>query len=208
MAEDTDYYREIERHWSWRRQKQIIVSPIEFEEIEKWRREEVPLAVAMRAIDLFVTRKEKAKRPRAYLLTHVRGDVAKVLREYQALRQGDDRDEDDLLASKMSALIKKVEKLGKAYPEDAAFIAERAARLAAIDLARVVGFEEIEAQLSDCERELLDRFLDKLGADDRAALREEVEEVVSEEEDRQFFQKLIRDAVRVHFGLPRITLLA
>jgi len=203
-----DFFREIERHWSWRRQKQIILSPVEFEEMERWRDQDVPLPVVLRAIDVFIKRKEKAKRQRSYLLTHVRGDVAKVLREHQSLRQGQDGGETNLLAAKMDALIRKLNKLVKAFPERATAVRGIVADLESIDLEQVVSYEDIEGRLAEREGELIEGFREALDPDDLAAIREEISELVTEEEDPEFFRKMLSDSVRVHFGLPRLTLLA
>ena len=45
-----DYYRHVELHWSLKRDRQIIVSPVEIEVVESWYEAGVPLPVVLEAI--------------------------------------------------------------------------------------------------------------------------------------------------------------
>ena len=202
-----DYFREIELHWSWRRGKQIIVSPVEFETVESWYQAGVPLAVVLRAIDLFVEKKRKAARKRAYFMTHMGETLAKVLREYESLRQGQGEEEDSLLESKVAHLVAGLAKLGRAYPEEKPFLERLGTELTAIELDQVVAYEDLAARLDVMDADLLAQFKRRLTAEESAEIREDVASVVTEEEDAAFFAKLIDEAVRSHFGLCRITLL-
>lgn len=202
-----DYYREIELHWSWRRGNQIIVSPLEFEGIESWYEAEIPLPVVLRAIDLFVEKKEKAKRKRNYLLTHVDDTVNKVFREYQSLHIGDDGGDEDLLQGKLRSLLRKLRKAAKEEHADSAYLKELTTQLKTVNTDGIVQFEELDAQLRAMDEAMLQHHRNHLSEADRQAIEGDAADVVSADEDAEFFEKLVLDAVRMHFGLPRLTLL-
>ena len=203
-----DYFREIERHWSWRWDRQIIVSSVEFVAVESWYQAGVPLAVVLRAIDVFVAQKRRASRKRPCYLTYLGDTVAKVLREYDSLRQGQgDDDEAGQLNGKVARLVAVLAKLGQAYPEERAFLERLAAELTAIELGKVAAYEDLAVQLDALDDALLARFRQRLTAGESAEIREDAACVVTEEEDAAFYAKLINEAVRSHFGLCRITLL-
>lgn len=201
-----EYYREVELHWSWRREKQIIVSPVEFEMIESWHDADVPLAVVLRAIDLFVEAKSKAKRKRSYLLTHVDGTVKKVLEEYRLLHIDQDGDA-DLLGGKLRKLTRKLSRIAKTIPEAEGPLVQVAGKLKAIDVQAAVSFETVEQELENLDLALMQALKALLSQDEWAAIRAEAEEVLKEEEDPAFFAKIMDDGIRFHFGLPRLTVL-
>jgi len=201
-----DFYREVELHWSWRREKQIIVSPVEFEMIEAWHDADIPLAVVLRAIDLFIEAKSKNKRKRSYLLTHVDTTVKKVMEEYRLLHVDQDSDS-DLLGGKLRKLTRKLSGLAKTLPEAEEPLALAVEKLQAIDVQAAVSLEHVEKELAALDRELLIALKKLLDEEDFSAIHSEAEEVLKEEEDPEFFAKIIDDSVRFHFGLPRLTVL-
>jgi len=202
-----DYYRKVELHWSLARGNQIIVSPLEFASIEKWHQAAIPLPVVTRAIDLFIDKKRKAKRKRSFLLSHAEGTVEKCWKEYQSLHEGAGEESDDLLGKKMAALLRKLTKLARDEPEAAPLISTLKERLQAIDLTAIVQFDDLDRELSELETELLTWFRDHMDPETLTALRAEVAELLDEADDPEFFAKMVNDAVRAHFALPRLTLL-
>lgn len=201
-----DYYREVELHWSWRREKQIIVSPIEFEAIESWFEAEIPLVVILRAIDIFIEAKAKSKRKRHHLLNHLESTVQKVMAEYQLLHVGDDS-ETDLVASKLRKLSQKLKRVAKALPAAEVLLKASIDALKQIDSKSAVSFETIEETLQQLDRQLLDQMATFLDPEEKQEIRAEAEDLLAEEEDPEFFAKLIDDGMRFHFGLPRLTVL-
>lgn len=203
------YYREVELHWSWRRESQIIVSPLEFEQIEQWYEAEVPLAVVLRAIDLFIEKKKKNQRARNYLINHAKDTVEKVLADFHALHAGVEEDSEDesLLAAKLRKLARKVKGLRKTHPEHKDYLTDLAKQLEAIDGENVVAFEDVESQLVAMDTAWVVYFSEQLDAEEMASIREEVEELLTEDEDPEFFKRLIDDGVRTHFGLFKLTAL-
>lgn len=201
-----DYYRKVELQWSLARGRQIIVSPIEFEEIERWYESGVPLPVVLRAIELFIEKKKKAKRKRGYLLKDATATVEKCHREYREIHAGEG-EETNLLASKMKALIRKVKGLAKTWPEQEGFIMALCEKLAAIKTDGIVAFDSIDETLEVLEDELIEHFTTMMSEDERHEIREDVSEFLSEDEDPEFFAKMVAEAVRTNFALPKMTLL-
>lgn len=202
-----DYYRHVELQWSLKREHQIIVSPLEFEKIEEWYEAGVPLAVVVQAIDIFIEKKKKSKRKSAFLLTHVHGTVAKYFKIWQTLHEGEGDEEEDLLASKVKTLSRKIKALARKHPNSSDFLKNLANDLEAIDLSEIVKFEDLDEEITNLDIRMSDHFETQLDQQDREDIREEVSELLREDEDPEFFAKMIRDSVRSHFELPRLTLL-
>ena len=200
------YYRQVELQWSLARGCQIIVSPIEFEAIENWYEAGVPLPVVLRAIDLFVEKKKKAKRKRSFLLKDAHGTVEKCYREYVTIHQGEG-DDHDLLTTKMKGLLKKVRALASTYPEQSEYVASLLQQLNAVDPKKVIAYERLDETLGELETAMIQHFRNRLDEAARSEIVEEIESVFREEEDPELFRKVYDDAIRTHFGLPRLTLL-
>ena len=200
------FYRQVELHWSLRRESQIIVSPVEFEAIEQWYEAEIPLAVILRAIDIFIEKKKKAKRKRSFLLTHAQASVEQIHREYRTLHEGH-AEEGDLLTGKLKALVKKLKHLAKSFPSAAEAVAGWIADLDQTELKRVVRFQDLEEHLTALDQAMLAHFTQMLAEGELELMRREVDDLLTEAEDPEFYRKMVQDAIRFHFDLPHITLL-
>ena len=202
-----EYYRHVELAWSLRREHQIIVSPVEFEKIEEWYEAGVPLAVVLEAINVFIEKKKKAKRQTHFLLTHVHTTVTKLYQSYLTLHEGENTEEGDLLEARLKSLTRKLRALGRSRTEDKPFIEALVGDLNQIDGSKIVRFEDLDSQMEALDTRLIEHFSKELSKEDAAAIREEVEEYLTEEEDPEFFKKMLHDSVRAFFDLPRLTLL-
>lgn len=205
-VDEVQYYRKVELGWSLARGRQIIVSPLEFEEIEKWFVEGIPLPVVLRAIDLFVEKKNKAKRKRGYLLKDASTTVKKCWREYLLVHAGEGG-EADLLTTKMKKLVTKIKRVSMSLPEFASFLNDLIQNLKAIPLHEVVAFDSIESKLSSLEVDMIAHFTVLLDADELAEIQEDLAAILTEADDPPFYKKMFCDTVRSHFGLPKLTLL-
>jgi len=200
------YYRQVELHWSLARGNQVIVSPLEFEQIESWFQSGVPLPVVERAIDLFIERKRKNKRKRPFLLNHVEGTVEKCHREYVSLHEGEG-EERDLVAAKLKQLVKKVAAVAESYPDARDLIESMVAELQRLDVAAIVHYEDVENRFREMETSMTAWFLENMGEDRREAIVSDVTDLLTEAEEPDLYRKMINDAVRVIYRLPRLTLL-
>lgn len=207
----SEYYREIELHWCWRREHQMIVSPIEFEAMEGWYQAEIPLPVVLRAIDVFIEKKKKSGRRRtSLLLTQVDSTVQKVHKEYDILHKGEGESEEsgDLLGKKLKSLQRKLKKLLPEFPDHVGIIEESLKALQSINVADIVDVDTVDAELQEIEKNLIDVLTGTLSADELRFMREDIEDVFSEDEEPQLFARMLRDSIRDHFGLPRFNLLS
>lgn len=206
-----EYYREIELHWCWRRGKQMIVSPIEFDAMERWYQAEIPLPVVLRAIDVFIEKKNKSSRRKgSLLLTQVDGTVQKVHREYDILHKGEGESEEngDLLGKKLKSIQRQLKKMLPDIPAQAALIEQSMQALAAVDVAGIVDIDTIDARLHDIETALIEAFTQALSAEELQYMRQDIEDLLPEAEEPKLFAKMLHDSVRDHFGLPRFNLLS
>lgn len=204
--ESQAYFRKVELAWSLARGCQIIVSPLEFEEIERWHDAEIPLPVVLRAIELFVEKKQRAKRAKGFLLKDAAATVQKCWKEYVDIHTGEG-EEGDLLENKRKELVRRLRKLIEPWPEQAAYVTALIERLKALPLHEIAGFDAIDAALAELDAEMVAHFAASLAAETLAELRAEIGDFLSEEEDPEFFRKLLTDSLRSTFGLPKLTLL-
>lgn len=201
-----DYFRKIELGWSLARGCQIIISPLEFEEVDKWHEAGIPLPVVLRAIELFIEKKRNAKRKRSFLLKDATSTVEKCWKEYQDIHAGE-TEEGDLLVNKMKSLVRKVQKLAKAHEQHKDYIDQLITDMKAIPLLEIVDFDSIDRALAELEVGLVQAFTEGMPEEERNEIRDEVSEFLAEDEDPEFFAKMLNDAVRSYFGLPKLTLL-
>lgn len=200
------FYRKVELHWSLARGCQIIVSPIEFEAIESWYEAGIPLAVVTRAIDLFIEKKKNAKRQRSFLLKDANNTVQKCFKEYESIHEAQG-EEQTLLHSKMKGLIKKVKAVAKKNPDQSAYMDGIVDKLQAIKITDIVAFDDVDTNLNALEQEMVAHFQRNMDAEIAKEIREDIEDLLTEDEDPEFFNKMLIDSVRNHFQLPKLTLL-
>ncbi|PIE02361.1 MAG: hypothetical protein CSA81_07565 [Acidobacteria bacterium] len=203
------YFREIELHWSLKRENQIILSPLEFDAVNEWHEKGIPLQVVLRAVDRFLERKKKGKRRKNHLLTHVAGDVEKLHQEYQTLHAGLYDEEESEVAGK---ILKKLKKLTRQIKElNLTCLSEIEAQLKEFTrkerLAEIVCYEELENDLLALDHQMLMVVEQLCSEEERNALKEALSEFLDQESDREFFQKAYNDQLRSQFDLPRITVL-
>ncbi len=72
---------------------------------------------------------------------------------------------------------------------------------------RLGKYETVDDELKLLEVRLIDWFRARLSETEMTEIRDDVSEFLSEEEDPEFFQKMVTDTIRVHFALPHLTLL-
>lgn len=207
-AEELRYYREIETHWSWRRENQIILSPIEFECMERWFVEGVPLSVVYAAIDEFIEHKRRTPRSRHFLLNHVEDLVGKLFEQYRSLHVGEGAGAGGIdVAQRLDALAGRVHRVLQRFPGHRSIIEATAQAIEAIRPEDVVSLEELEGHLIRIDEAFVRGFMCILAPEDREALESEVSSFVDREEDPDLFARLFDDVVRVHFQIPRLTVL-
>ncbi|GEM_PF-1903081 len=80
-----EYFDRVECYFALKRNRALLLSPEEFEVVEEFYREGVPLKVFFRGIDRFFERKRKRKRKsrRIFFLTHVRDTIEEVWNDYK-----------------------------------------------------------------------------------------------------------------------------
>ncbi len=204
-----NYFRAVELHWSIRRERQIIVSPIEFDAIDTWHQSQVPLPVVLRAIDQFLERKAKAKRPRSILLNHAHKDVERVHHEYQQLHTGLAAGEADSggLTSIIRRLTRKLNQLARSWPACEQASLDIANNLKKLDIESLTSLADVEETLMKWDKQLIDEFEAQMNASERVQLVSDLDELMADDDDVKLRDRVWRDMVRYHFDIPRLTTL-
>ena len=201
------YCLEIELHWSLARQVQTIVSPIVFEAIDRWQAAGIPAHVVVEAIHQFVTRKNKLKRQRHYLLTSVDGDVQKKFGEFQKAHVGEAQDDRTWHVRKISQIVQRLETVHIQHPLTEPIITPVMDRLLELDFSRPIDPEILETELTQWDQEMVYALWGCVSEADQVTFHEEVSGILGQEDDPEFFQRLLDDMLRYHFGVPRLSIL-
>lgn len=200
----SDYFTEIEAHFSSRRGTPFILNAKDWALLKKWQEDGVPLPVVIEAIDS-VFEKAAERNKIVNSIHYCRHAVKELWDERRELAVGDGSTTPeespaamlDVLASELAASSHEV-------------VRAWAARVS--ELAREKSVPRVEEALIALERELIDAILASLPSDERAAIQHEIARAVGDvsrlnEKTRARTEEAnLRRIVRDRFALPRLTL--
>ena len=210
LTSSQQYFREIELHWSLQRGNRIIVSPLEFDSVMEWYEKPVPLKVVLRAIDQFLDRKKKNKRKRNHLLSHISADVEKLHKEFNLLHLGSfdgssEPESMEIIPGKLKSIRRKVRMLQKECLTD--IESQLTELISEKNLMSFLCYEDLETALQALDQQMMAQIETECSEEQKQLLKDELKEFLDEEKDEEFFQKAYNDLLRVHFDLPRISVL-
>lgn len=200
----SDYFTEIEAHFSARRGTPFVVNAKDWSLLKKWHGEGVPLPVVIEAIDsVFDKAAERNKVVNS--LHYCRHAVKEMWEERKALAVGEGS------STPEESPAESLEVLATELSASASDVARSfAARVR--ELAREKSVPRVEEALIVLERELIDAMLAALTEDERAAISAEIARAVGDtsrlnEKTRARTEEAnLRRVVRDRFELPRLTL--
>lgn len=195
-----DYFLEIESHFATRRGTPFILSAKDWALMKKWFDEGVPLAIVIEALDSVFERNETSGRRKVISsLSYCRHAVRELWQDRKDLYAGGETTPEENVSGALEALAADVEPVS---PETAAEIRSLIAEKSV---------PRIEERLIEVERELLDRMLERLPADERAGLEKPLAAIIADaaldDQTRQrTWEANLRRRIREKFGLPRLSL--
>ena len=68
-------------------------------------------------------------------------------------------------------------------------------------------YEDLETALQALDQQMMAQIETECSEEQKQLLKDELKEFLDEEKDEEFFQKAYNDLLRVHFDLPRISVL-
>lgn len=189
----TDYFTEIESHFTQRRGTPFILNARDWALMKSWSDEGIPLAVVIEAIDS-VFDKQEAKGKKVNGLSYCRYAVKELWDERRELQVGGDTaSPEEEVAPRLDALASAIESVDPAF----------AGRIR--ELASEKSVPRIEEKLIELEEELIESLVPRA-----PALRDEAKSLAvgADEKTRARTEAAhLRRLVREQFGLPRLTLL-
>lgn len=189
----SDYFTEIESHFTRRRGTPFILNAKDWALMKSWSDEGIPLAVVIEAIDS-VFDKQEAKGKKVNGLSYCRHAVKELWDERRELQVGGDTaSPEEEVAPRLEALAAAIEPLDPSFAE------------------RVRGFASeksvprIEEKLIELEEELIEFLVPRAPAlrDEAKALAVGADEKTRSRAESAHLRRLVRE----QFGLPRLTLL-
>lgn len=196
-----DYFLEIESRFAMRRGTPFILSAKDWALMKKWFDEGVPLPVVIEAIDAVFEKNETSGRRKVISsLSYCRHAVKELWQDRKDLYAGGaETPPEENVAGSLDALAADVEPLS---PDTAAEIRS---------LVSEKSVPRIEERLIEVERELLDRMLATLPADERAAMEKPLaatiaDSAVDDKTRQRTYEANLRRRIREKFGLPRLSL--
>ncbi len=80
-----EYFTRIESYFALKREQLLLLSPEEFQIVEYFFQQEIPVELVLRGIDRFFEKKKKRKRKtrRTVFLTHIQQDIEEIAGDYK-----------------------------------------------------------------------------------------------------------------------------
>ena len=201
----TDYFLEIESHFAARRQTPFILNAKDWALMKKWFDDGIPLSVVIEAIDSVFEKNESSGRRKVISsLSYCRHAVKETWQDRQDLYAGSgDSAPEENVGGLLEALAGDVERSAAPGQIVGAIATEIRALL------REKSVPKIEERLIEVERDLMERILASVPADERDAIVRPITAIVADLDDKtrqRTYEANLRRAVREKFVLPRLTL--
>ena len=203
--QNSDYFLEIESHFSACRGTPFILNAKDWALMKKWFDDGIPLSVVIEAIDSVFEKNESSGRRKVISsLSYCRHAVKEVWQDRQDLYAGSgDSTPEENVGGLLDALAADVER-SVAPGEIAGAIATEIRALL-----REKSVPRIEEGLIEVERDLMERILASVPLDERDAIVKPITAIVADLDDKtrqRTYEANLRRAVREKFVLPRLTL--
>ena len=222
-GEDEDYYAAVEKHFVALRGSPLFISPREWQLIDRWRQQQIPLRVVKQGLDRAFER-SKPNRP-IRRLSYCRQTVEAHYRRFREAvagssaveeRNGTDPHDVEAYVSRLKEeLVRAAEKLDVAKQPLVDAIETAVHRLDALGLDKTdaMGLEEIDQELDAVEKDLLAAAESVLPSEDRQRCLDDAERSLRDYRARMpadVFDSASKAAylkrVRSIFGLPPLSL--
>lgn len=174
-----EYFDSIESYFALKRDKVLMLSPEEFEVVEEFYNSNVQLKLVLKGIDLFFEKKKKSKRrtKRPYFLTHVKGEVETVVKDFAKKGVGsyyaEGPTETEFINEKVNELIERVNN-SKNLPELLINTVTNKLKYM-LELSDSKNMEEIERDLEEISMFAREKIFDILNNEAKIEIEEEIE---------------------------------
>lgn len=207
---DYQYFQAIETTFLLLRGAPLLLSPSDYEVARRWHREGVPLDLVLRKLEEFFERHREREDPKkVWSLRQCRPLVDAAWKNLRELTAPGERAEE----AEPLELEPRLGALARSLPEDLPGRDELARRIEA--LAGDGEPRRAEERLGTLEEEAVDAVLEGLTPEERSALEDEVEvsltalaDRVPREQAERAKDRLLRQRLRRHVGLPTLSLFA
>jgi len=206
-AVDHAYFQAIEKAFIRLRGAPLLLSPADWQQARQWRREGIPLELVLQTLEqVFAQRTARGAKGRVQGLRYCAAALAAAWQEQGELQSTGKRE-----SAPAMDVRERLEALAQAVSS-----VETAPAGTADRIRDLVGSpEEVETALIDLDRELVDLALTHLDGASREDLQRSIRESLDKlrsrlggEEVTRVRERLFRESVRRHAGLPVLSLFA
>ncbi|MCK5878455.1 MAG: hypothetical protein KAH24_01655 [Holophagae bacterium] len=196
-VEFREYFNQIESYFALKREQVLLLSPEEFQVVEHFFQEKVPIELVLRAIDRFFEKKKKSRRKskRPVFLTHIQADIEEIVTDYSRKGIGShlafSPTETEFVVERLTAVLNRLEKVSGNAKVPASKAAEKLHPL--LERAKKETMEEIEKELEAiwtvAKKEIFDTLDPEIGQKVEQRVRTILEQTghsVSEDIQKRF----------------------
>lgn len=183
-AEFRAYFDRIESYFAVKRQQVLLLSPEEYELVEKWFVDQVPVELVIRGIDRFFEKKKKSTRKshRQVFLTHVAAEVEDIVADYNKKGVGSylatGPTETQFIVEKLNAIMFQLERVDNRVQALAKDTLQQIAPLLAI--AEEETFQEIESRLECIADVAKDKIFDTLDPELERQIEDRIQTILDQ----------------------------
>ncbi|BBB31777.1 hypothetical protein TTHT_0134 [Thermotomaculum hydrothermale] len=173
-----EYFFKVESYFALKRDRAVLLSPEEFEVVEYFYNEGVPLKIIFKGIDRFYEKKKKSKRKtkRIYFLTHVKDHIEEVWQDYKRKGTGSylvsGESEKDFIVNRIDEIIDALNKAHKSVKSVCQEVTNRLVNLK--DKVEELTLEDAEGEMESIFEFATEKIFDILNSELKW-LKEEVE---------------------------------
>ncbi len=219
------YFSDVEEYFVQKRGKNLLVSPLDWNLIETWKEQGIPLHIVLRGIDRsFENLQKQGRKSNPTTLSYCHGAVMEAWQEFQESRIGKSVEKEEAHALddlEKVKILKMLEGLSRSLGEIevASDISPVVSRLEQLycELARAESWNpsELERELGSVSGNLADILKEDLDAGILENLEKEIKSSlklykkrISTEIYRQLFDKQFKQRILDLFGLPEFSLMS
>ncbi len=167
-----------------KREQLLLLSPEEFQVVDHFFQEKVPVELILRGIDRFFEKKKKSRRKsrRTVFLTHIQTDIEEIVGDYRRKGIGSHLasgpTETEFIREKLSTILKRLQNVNGNAKAPAASAAKEIAPL--LERAENETMEEIEAALETISAVAKNEIFDTLDPDIERKVEERIRTIMEQ----------------------------
>ncbi|NOY22013.1 MAG: hypothetical protein GXO70_00690 [Acidobacteria bacterium] len=208
-----EYFKQIESYFALKREQILLLSPEEFQLVDRFFQENVPVELILRGIDRFFEKKKKSRRKsrRPVFLTHVQTDIEEIIHDYNRKGIGSHLasgpTETEFVQEKLTIILHRLEKVSGNAKTPASKATEKIRPL--LERAKEETMEEIETELEAISKVANNEIFDTLDPEIERKVEERIRTILEQTDhsiSKDIENRFKTDTALEMLGFPVISL--